>query len=133
MVLIVITIVVVTIAVIVSMSVVMVMVAVVLMSVARRIFVVVPLVAHEVDRPTAGVILRAMLAPMLFMAGRDVQIDRWCRHELRRLRHDDRLRIDDRGSRDASQFDLSIKARLTQGDGYTDVGGKRRGGARCAH
>jgi hypothetical protein len=36
--------------------------------VMRHVFVVVPVVSHKVDRPAAGVVLRAMLAPVFLVA-----------------------------------------------------------------
>jgi hypothetical protein len=42
------------------------------MPVTRHVFVVVPIVPHEVDRPAASVVLRAVL----LVAGRHVQVDR---------------------------------------------------------
>ena len=44
--------------------------------VARHIFVVVPIVSYKVDLPAARVVLTAMLGPVLFMAGWDMQVDR---------------------------------------------------------
>src|SRR5256885_13105671 len=38
--------------------------------------------AHEIHRPVAGVVLVAVLAPVLGMARRHVQIDRLHRHRL---------------------------------------------------
>ena len=58
----------------VSMSVVTVFILV--MPVLRDVFVVVPLVAHKVDRAAAGVILGAMFVPVLLVSGGDVQINR---------------------------------------------------------
>ena len=48
-------------------------VIVLMMTVLRDIFVVVPVVAHEVDRAATGVVLGAMFVPMLLVSGRDVQ------------------------------------------------------------
>ena len=47
-----------------------------IMSVARDVFVVVPIIAHEVDRSAAGMVLGTMLAPVLLVPRRDVQVDR---------------------------------------------------------
>ena len=44
--------------------------------VTRHVFFVVPIIAHKVDRSTAGVVLRAMLAPVLLVTLRHVQVDR---------------------------------------------------------
>ena len=44
------------------------------LAIFRRIDSVVPVVLHEVDRCAAGTVLAAMLAPILGMAGRHMQI-----------------------------------------------------------
>ena len=44
--------------------------------VARHVFVVVPIVSYKVDPPAARVVFSAMLRPMLFVAGWDMQVDR---------------------------------------------------------
>ena len=41
----------------------------VLALVSRHVLVVVPIVAHEIDRAATGVVLRAVLAPVLLVAG----------------------------------------------------------------
>jgi len=46
-----------------------------IMSVTRDVFVVVPVIAHEVDRSAAGIVLGTMLAPVLLVPRRDVQVD----------------------------------------------------------
>jgi hypothetical protein len=53
-------------------------VAVIMISMTRDIFVVVPIIANEVDRSAARVVLRAMFVPVLLMSRRDVQVD-WLR------------------------------------------------------
>jgi hypothetical protein len=50
-------------------------VAAAIVAVTRHVFVVVPIVSHKVDRPTAGVVLRAVLAPVFLVARRHVQVD----------------------------------------------------------
>jgi hypothetical protein len=57
----------------------------VLALVSRHVFVVIPVVAHEVDPPAAGVVLRAMLAPVVLMPRRHVKVNRRGRNEFRRL------------------------------------------------
>src|SRR5256885_15430965 len=56
--------------------------------------------AHEIHRPVAGVVLVAVLAPVLRVTRRHVQIDRLHRHRLsHHHRHGDyRLRVEDRRS-----------------------------------
>jgi hypothetical protein len=53
----------------------MVMAGVVALPVSRYILIVVPVIAHKVDRPTARVVLRAMLAPVFLVARRHMQVD----------------------------------------------------------
>jgi hypothetical protein len=45
-------------------------------TVTRHVFFVVPIIAHKVDRSTAGVVLRTMLAPVFLVTRRHVQVDR---------------------------------------------------------
>jgi len=44
--------------------------------VARYVLLVVPIISHEIDRTTASMVFRTMLAPVLLVAGRDMQVDR---------------------------------------------------------
>jgi len=55
-----------------SMSVPVVTVVIVVMSIPRHVFVVVPIVAHEIDWAAACMVLSAMLAPVFLMSGRDM-------------------------------------------------------------
>jgi len=51
-------------------------VIVTVLAIAGHVFIVVPIVAYEIYRPAAGMVLRAMFVPVLFMSRRDMQIDR---------------------------------------------------------
>ena len=97
-----------------------------LMPVMWDVFVVVPLVFHEVDAPAASVVLRAMLTPMFFVSRRNVKVDRLGRGILRRLRNHDGLRIDHRRPWSIADVNLPVEPRLTDVDGYSDLG--KRGG-----
>ena len=44
--------------------------------VLRDVFVVVPALLHEVDWLAAGIVLVAVLAPFLGVAGRNIQVNR---------------------------------------------------------
>src|SRR5882757_584309 len=44
--------------------------------VTRHVFVVVPIVAHKVDPPAAGVVFRTMLCPVFLVVRCNVQVDR---------------------------------------------------------
>ena len=46
------------------------------MFVVRDVFVVVPIISHEVDRTAAGMVFPTMLVPMLLVSGRNVQVNR---------------------------------------------------------
>lgn len=108
----------------VSMSVVVVTAFVVMMSMLRDVFVVVPVIAHEIDRPAAGVIFGAMFAPVLLMSGRDVQITRWRRCILRRPRNHDGLCKHNGRAGDIANINLAIEAGLADGDRYSYIAGK---------
>ena len=41
-----------------------------------HVFFVVPIIAHKVDRSTAGVVLRTMFAPVFLVTRRHMQVDR---------------------------------------------------------
>lgn len=87
----------------------------------------VPVVLDEVDPLPAGMVLVAILAPVLGVAGWNVQVDR--RAHDRYPLDDDRLRVDQLRRRIAANVDAAIEAGLA--DAYRDanVGGKRwRGG-----
>jgi len=56
-----------------------------LMLESRHVFIVVPVIAHEVDAPAASIVLSTMLTPVPLMAGRHMQVNRLGRNEFRRL------------------------------------------------
>ena len=97
-------------------------ISIVIMPVVWDVFVVVPVVLHEVDGPAASVVLRAMLTPMFFVSRRNVEVDRLGRGILRRLRNHDRLRIDHWRPWSISDVNLPVEPRLTDADGYADLG-----------
>jgi hypothetical protein len=55
--------------------------------VPRRIYLVVPTVRHEIDRPAAGVIFVAVLRPMPLVSGRHVQVQGRRGWSTRNYRH----------------------------------------------
>src|SRR5262245_22265330 len=109
-----------------SMSVPVVTIVIVVMSISRHVVVVVPVIAHEIDRTPACMVLRAMLAPVPLMSGRDMQVDRLHWNVLRRARDHDRLRKDNRRPRNIANVNLTVEAWLADADGYAYIGGKRR-------
>src|SRR5271167_2678838 len=88
----------------------------VLVLVSRHVLVVVPVVAHEVDPPAAGVVLRTMLAPVLLVPRRHVKVNRRGRNELRRLLDHHGLRIDQLWLRKVADIDLAEESRLADSD-----------------
>lgn len=104
-------------------------VAAVLVLVSRHVFVVVPVIAHEVDPPAAGVVLRTMLAPVLLVPRRYVQVDRRGRDEFRRLPDHHGLRIDQLWLRRVADIDLAEESGLADSDRHTYVAGHCRAGA----
>src|SRR5262249_43200018 len=102
---------------------------------ARDVDLVVPALLHEVDAFTAGVVLAAVLLPVLGVSRRHTQVDRRPLHGDRNWRglHDDRLLVDDRRRGRVADVDPAVEPRVTDGDGDSDVGGA--GGApseRCS-
>ena len=97
-----------------------------LMSVARDVLIVVPIMTYEVDGSAAGIVFRAVLAPVLFMPWRYVQVDRRGRNIRRRTYDDDGLRIDHGRPWNVANVDLSIESGLPDGERHTHVGAERR-------
>lgn len=96
--------------------------------VPRCVLFLVPIIANEIDGSSARVIFGAMLAPVFFMTGRNMQINRLCTDDNGRPWADDRLGVDHRGSRDSADVDLSKKARLANSNRDADVTRDCRGG-----
>ena len=96
----------------------------------RDVDLVVPALLDEVDAFAAGVVLAAVLLPVLGVAGRDAQVDRRTLHRNgdRRGLHDDRLLVHHLRGRPVADLDPAINTRLADGDRDSDVGGA--GGAR---
>ena len=92
--------------------------------VSRYIYVVIPFVSNEIDRPATSIVFVTMFTPMFFMTRRYVQIDWSIRNG--HVTDDYRLRVDDLRSREVSDVDLSIKAWLADTDRHAYVGGLDR-------
>ena len=83
----------------------------------RHIDITVPLIAHEIDRPVAGIVFMTMLLPFFLVSGRNMHINRRRRCHTHRRRSDHNgLGIDDLWLWNVSDVDLAIKARLTDTD-----------------
>lgn len=108
-----------------SLSAMLIVAAVSVTAVLRGINRVVPVVLHEIDGGAAGVVLSAMLAPMLGMAGRYMQIH-WLPYGLHGL-NNDRLAIDQRWSWILiADINLAVEAWLTNADGNANIGSESR-------
>ena len=88
----------------------------VVLTIARHILFLVPVIMHEVDRLTTGVVLPAVFAPVPLVALRHVQIDRLADLAHRRTLDHDRLRVDYSRFRQVADVDASIEAGLADGD-----------------
>jgi len=92
--------------------------------IVRNVFAVVPVVLHKIDPLPAGAVLVAVLAPVLCMTRRHVQVDRRAhdRHPL----NDDRLWVDQLRRRIAANVDAPVETGLADAYRYAKVGGKHR-------
>ena len=100
----------------------------VLALVSRHVFVVVPVIAHEVDPPAAGVVLRTMHAPVPLVPRRHVQVNRRSGNEFRRLPDHHGLRINQLWLGSVADIDLTEESGLADSDRHTYVAGKCRAG-----
>lgn len=94
--------------------------------VTRNIFAVIPAVFHKVDPFAAGIVFVAVLAPVLGVARRYAQIDRWAAH--RHPLDDSRLTIDHLWRRIAADIEPAIEAGFADTDRDANVGSKGGGG-----
>lgn len=83
----------------------------------RYIDIIIPLIAHEIDRPVTGIVFMAMLLPLFLVSGRNVEINRRRRRNTHmRGNNHNGFRIDDLWFWIVSDIDLAIKTRLTDTD-----------------
>ena len=101
--------------------------------VMMHVFVVVPLVLHEIDGPAAGAVLTTMLAPVLLMPRRHMQIDRRHLVVFGCALNDNRLGVHDRRPWHVSDFDLPVKAWLSDADRDRDIAGDGRRATQREH
>ncbi|MFD2271909.1 hypothetical protein ACFS07_14010 [Undibacterium arcticum] len=78
-----------------------------MLTVARNVDVVIPTILDEIDPLTAGIVSIAILAPVLGMARRHMQVERWACHSHRL--DDDRLRVDQLWRRHIADVNAAIK------------------------
>lgn len=98
---------------------------------ATRAILAVPAVLHEVDRPAAGVVLVAMLAPVLLVGRRHPQVDRFRRALEFGPGNDHRLLDDQLGLGESADVDSTVDPRLADAYGHADVSSLRW--HRCSH
>jgi hypothetical protein len=55
--------------------------------ISPTLLLAIPVITHEVDRPTAGVVAAAVAFPVALVFGRYPHVDRFGRHHARLLRH----------------------------------------------
>src|SRR5258705_2476820 len=90
-------------------------VAAVLLPVGRNVDVVVPAVLHEIDTVATGVVLMAVLAPVLRVTRRDSQVERRF-HVVDRV-DDYRAPGNQRRGAEAAHVDSAVEARGANRDG----------------
>src|SRR5215510_13395495 len=98
-------------------------------AVMGNIDILVPTFWHEIDRLPTRMVAVAMLVPVLRMAGRHVQVDRWrCHTHGYRLDHDG-LRVEDRRRCQGAEVNVAIEAWLTNADRHASGGTHRQNGS----
>jgi hypothetical protein len=98
---------------------------VMLFLITRSVFSVVPVVAHKVDPLAAGIVFVTVLSPILTVARRYAQIDRFTFY-LYALNYS-RLSIDYLWLRIATDVESAIKAWLPDTDRNSNIGSEHRG------
>ena len=93
------------------------------LTVAWHVLFVVPAILHEIDRLPAGVVLVAVLAPVLLMARTYVQVNRLACYARWRTLDNDWLSVDQLRLREIADIDAAIEAGLADLDGYADICG----------
>jgi hypothetical protein len=94
-----------------------------LFTVTRDIDVVVPVVAHKVDRAAASIIFSAVLAPFFFMSGGHMQVHRFLYNVMRcRLNHNGPWKYES-WLRKIPDIEAAIKTRLANTDRNTNISG----------
>jgi len=88
----------------------------------RYINIIIPPVAHEIDRLAASIIFAAVLAPVFLMTGRHVQVHRLINNAGRSGVDHDGSRINDFRLGIVSDVNAAIKTGLADADRHTDIG-----------
>ena len=99
------------------------------LAVVGNVDAVVPGLLHEVDRLSACTVLRAVLAPVLRVPGRHMQIERLAYHADRhRLNHHRLCVYEPRRLRNRADIDAPVEAGLAGDDRHAAIAGERRSG-----
>src|SRR4029077_1684240 len=87
-----------------------------MLTIVRNVRVGVPVVLHEVDRLSAGVVLAAMVAPIPLIARANVQIDRRRQHAAGNAYTHDGRAIDEARRRRVAEIHASVESGIAQAD-----------------
>lgn len=89
----------------------------------RNIDIIVPLIAHEIDRLAASIIFTAVFAPFFLMTRRYVQID-WLSYNVNRCGpNNDWFCVNKFWLRIAADVNAAIKTGLSDADRHPNIGG----------
>ena len=88
----------------------------------RHIYIIIPLIMHEIDRLATCIILTTVLAPVLLMTRRYVHIDRLINYTGRRGLNHNGPSVDELGLRSVSDVNAAIKTGLADAYRHTDIG-----------
>jgi hypothetical protein len=95
---------------------------------SARVFVAVPPVLHEENATATGVVLAAVLTPVLLVAGRNVQVERLGIHIAGNTLDDHGLRVDHGRSGVVAERELPVEAGLVHADRHGHVACEGRRG-----
>jgi len=91
------------------------------LTVVRDVLLVIPVFLDEIDRTSAGVVLIAVLVPMLLVPRGDIEIDRLYYGGSGHGLNDHRLGLDQLGARCVADINLSVESWLAYVDGDADI------------
>jgi hypothetical protein len=94
----------------------------VVLTIMGNVGIVVPIISNKVDRLAAGVVLATMLAPIPFMSGPHVKINRGWQRFTATPYGNDRRTINESWRRSITDIDSAKKTGLTDVDRDCDVG-----------
>ena len=94
------------------------------LAIARHVLSVIPVIPHEVDPLAAGIILMAVLAPVLRVTRRNVQVDRLAHYGHRHTLDHDWPFVDQWRPGEVADLDTAIKAGLADIHRYAGKRGR---------